>query len=160
MSAIFKINLSALKEAIAQENTDPSQLLEEKEYLDESSEKAIKIEELKTKREYNLLLVQNRKERKKYAKLIFRLTCSWTTLIFIIIIANGLTCINDKKYFEFNLSDKVLITLITSTTINFFGFFLLVVKYLFNTNGIIFPINSDSTKPKVQRATKKITTTT
>ena len=158
MSAIFEINLGALKAAIAQENTDPSKLLEEKEFLDESSDKAIKIEELKTKREYNLLLEQNRVERKKYAKLIFRLTCFWTTLIFIIIIANGLTCINDRKYFEFNLSDKVIITLITSTTINFFGFFLLVVKYLFNTNEIVSSTIAVSTKPKIQRATKKTTT--
>ena len=34
------------------------------------------------------------------------------------------------------LSDKVIMTLITSTTINVFGFFLLVLKYLFNTGSV------------------------
>jgi len=99
---------------------------------DQDADKAIKIEELRLKREHIEHLKQNRDERKKYAHHIFLFTCIWASVIFIIVLLAGF-----KKITGFDLSDKVLITLITSTTVNFFGFFLLVVKYLFHTGEII-----------------------
>jgi hypothetical protein len=141
-------NLEEILKEIRIVPDDSSTLLEEKAYLDTTSEKAFKTEELKSRKEYNQLLKQNRKERKKYARLIFRLTCIWTLVIFVIIIANGLTSIANHKYFEFHLSDSLLITLITSTTLNFFGFFLLVVKYLFNSNDVNFQPTRKSEKIK------------
>jgi predicted ATP-dependent protease len=134
MPEVVKINEVDLKKSIV--GGSEANLLAEKKFLEKESENAIKIEEVTTRREYNLLLQQNREEKKKYARLIFILTCCWGTLIFIIVLANGLTGINGQKYFEFSLSDTIIITLITSTTVNFFGFFLLVVKYLFNTRDI------------------------
>lgn len=86
-------------------------------------ERDIKLEYLKTLR-------QNNQERKKYAMYIFILTCIWAFLIFLILFFEGFGA---NAPFCFSISDNVLITLITTTTINFFGFFLLVIKYLFNS---------------------------
>jgi len=120
--------LSNIKDAVtSDENPDYTALNAEQSYVDKELDRDLKREDIKTRKEHNNLLEQNRVERKKYARHIFIFTCIWATLIFLIVIASGL-----KKYSGFELSDKVLITLITSTTVNFFGFFLLVVKYLFH----------------------------
>jgi hypothetical protein len=79
-------------------------------------------------------LISNRDQRRRYARLTFVLTCTWITLVILIVALSGL----DIRYKDFNgrvliLSDAVVITLITTTTLNVFGFFLLVMKYLFNT---------------------------
>jgi len=121
---------------------------QEEEFFDFEAKKALSDERIKTAVLNNVLLekeieVQNRNienltqnmgERKSYARRIFLFTVIWGILIFLVLFSvatgNFLVWISKK----FVLSDKVVITLITSTTINFFGFFLLVVKYLFNTN--------------------------
>lgn len=121
--------LSQIKDAISSDDTsDSSALRKEESYVDKELDRDLKREDIKTRKEYNSLLEQNRIERKKYARHIFIFTCIWATLIFAIVIGSGF-----GKQLGFALSDKVLITLITSTTLNFFGFFLLVVKYLFHT---------------------------
>jgi hypothetical protein len=74
----------------------------------------------------NQILKENKEARKKYAYRTFILTCSWSVFLICVIFLCG--------YEKMKLSDKVIITLITSTTVNFFGFFLLVMKYLFDTN--------------------------
>lgn len=75
---------------------------------------------------------QNLKERKKYAKYIFIMLCIWLFLMLTIIVLSGLprvpfTCM------KFELSETVLITLITTTTANVAAFFLVVTKNLFPT---------------------------
>lgn len=84
-----------------------------------------KIQKLKLK---NTELENNNSERKRYALWIFILTCAWAFLIFLIIFLQGFGTV-----VTFKITDSVMITLITSTTINFFGFFLLVIRYLFAT---------------------------
>ena len=98
-----------------------SAVQQETRFADISLEREIKREALVT-------LKQNNKERLKYAERIFAFTICWAIAIILIVVFSG------WKYspFHFYLSDSVLITLITTTTVNFFGFFLLVVKYLFN----------------------------
>ena len=121
-----EITSDDIKSVLADESSNPNEeTREEEEYYNKDIVKDIKLEELKTLKQHNAILEQNKEERKKYAKHIFILTCIWAALIFVVIFFVGFSLIN--------LSDKVLITLISSTTINFFGFFLLVVKYLFNT---------------------------
>ena len=110
--------------AASAENTDA--VAEEYNHVDKELDNELKSEQIKTWRLYNETLGINSEERKKYAGYIFKLTCIWASLIFVIIFFQGFGCTK--------LSDKVVITLITSTTINFFGFFLLVTKYLFNSN--------------------------
>lgn len=131
---ITEIDIDDLKDSVNDGLEDPSVIQDEGIYTKGSFDESLRLEELTTKREYNRLLRQNREEKKKYAKWIFSITSIWSIAIFLIVIGNGLKCITR---FDFVLSDKVIITLITSTTINFFGFFFLVVKYLFNTDDII-----------------------
>ena len=91
---------------------------QETDYTDGKISISIRLEYLKTLRQNNI-------ERKKYAGRIFIFTCIWAVLIFLVVFLVGFKVVV--------LSDTVLVTLISTTTINFFGFFLLVVKYLFNT---------------------------
>ncbi|SFW13309.1 hypothetical protein [Chitinophaga sancti] len=102
-----------------------STLIEEETYLDRQLERQIRMETLVSLKEGNKTRAQNNVERKKYAGWIFVLTCIWAFLIFVLIFCVGLSFMT--------ISDSIIVTLISSTTINFFGFFFLVVKYLFNT---------------------------
>ncbi|MEJ7586561.1 MAG: hypothetical protein WKI04_03255 [Ferruginibacter sp.] len=131
-----KIELAKLKLEIDKESDNPAVLKKEIEDLDKKYSYLIQAQKIKALETYNNTISQNISERKKYATKIFRLTVSWTTAIFFVIFLNGFA------FHCFYISDKVLITLITTTTINFLGFFLLVTKYLFNTketeNGMPF----------------------
>lgn len=112
-------------------------------FLDRQQERELKTEHIKVWRQYNKSLEQNNTERKKYAHWIFILTVAWAALIFILLFFQG--------FGVTKLTDKVVITLITSTTVNFFGFFLLVTKYLFNTS-------EHNPNQKKQKKTKSKTT--
>ncbi|HLA58833.1 MAG TPA: hypothetical protein VK622_08730 [Puia sp.] len=81
--------------------------------------------ELDIRREHLIMLRSNNEGRRDYAKKTFWLTVSWIFVILATTILSGLKV--------FILSDAVLIALITTTTLNVFGFFLLVMKYLFST---------------------------
>lgn len=70
---------------------------------------------------------QNRADRRKYANRIYWLMVCWISSIMLTVLVNGL---GDCIYFH--VSDKVLITLISGTTINVLGVFVIVAKYLFN----------------------------
>ncbi|MCF0043521.1 hypothetical protein [Dyadobacter fanqingshengii] len=89
-------------------------------------------------------LSQNIRERKKYAEYIFWMVSIWLVMVVVLVWLNGLGevyCYNfldpllrtGVKYISFNfqLSDTVLITLITTATVNITAFFLVVTKYLF-----------------------------
>ena len=62
--------------------------------------------------------------RVTYSKNIFIVTVIWLFIVILIVIAKGLHFLD--------LSDTVLVTLITTTTIAVFGFLLAVVNYYFN----------------------------
>lgn len=89
-------------------------------------------------------LSQNIRERKKYAEYIFWMVSVWLVMVIMLVWLNGLGevyCYNfldpllrtGVKYISFNfqLSDAVLIALITTATVNITTFFLVVTKYLF-----------------------------
>jgi hypothetical protein len=61
---------------------------------------------------------------------------------------NGLRRANGSAVLQ--LSDPVLIALITTTTLNVFGFFLLVIKFLFNTGELaaLSALFNTDAKPK------------
>ncbi len=65
-------------------------------------------------------------ERKKYAKYVFLYLFLWSTALFVFIYLNGFDIIN--------VSDKIIITLLTSTTIKVLGLAYLVINYLFPKN--------------------------
>ena len=75
-------------------------------------------------------LKQDRDERKSYASKLYWLVLVWLVVILLIIIFQGLQSLPGAPFY-FKLSDKVLITLITTTTANVAAFFLVVVRYLF-----------------------------
>lgn len=126
MSTPPKKLASQVKSIINEEEAASEVVESESEYLEDEVDRSIKFEYLQT-------LKQNNIERKKYAKHIFFFTCGWSASITVILVLCGL------KAWCFYLSDTVLLTLITTTTVNFFGFFLLVTKYLFNAKAIEKP---------------------
>ena len=69
---------------------------------------------------------QNRGERKQYAKSTFIFLSVFTSLIISLILLQGYSAKTN-----FNLSDAVLITLITTSLASIVGVFLLVMQYLF-----------------------------
>lgn len=127
----------------------------EERFLDNEVERQIRIEDLAEKKKHNEILHENKELRKQYAKYIFILTCSWALLIFILIFSIGIKNLILIPSTPFELSDKVVITLITSTTINFFGFFLLVIKYLFYTGHTTTAKTKSKEKEKKKTKSKR-----
>lgn len=93
-----------------------------KTYQDELSFVRDQVE-LDIRRAYLETLQDNNRQRKQYARNTFILTCTWISIVLVIIGFSGLELMK--------LSDTVLVTLISTTTANVFGFFFLVMKYLF-----------------------------
>lgn len=69
---------------------------------------------------------QDREQRRIFADKIFSLLCVYLLVVGLIVIGCG------NQNGAFHLSDSVLVVLITTTTANVIGIFILVVKYLFN----------------------------
>lgn len=99
-----------------------------------------KIEELKIKRLDYLIKrealtgqEQDREERKTYANKIYEVLVNF---LFTVIIIVALCAIEP---FPVKLSDTVIITLLTTTSANVIGIFLVVTRYLFKTNTIDVP---------------------
>jgi hypothetical protein len=86
------------------------------------------VEQLDLEKEYSKAqlkrLLDDNKARKIFSVIIFAITVLWMFLVLIIVVQCS------RKVFH--LSDGVLIALITTTTANVFGFFYVVVNYLFN----------------------------
>lgn len=92
-------------------------------------------EDIKRKQLENLVhaehlesLTQDRKERKKFANKLYWFLLGFILCVVILVFLSGNKCLN------FNLSDAVLVTLLTTTSANIIGVFVFVVRYLFNTN--------------------------
>jgi hypothetical protein len=83
------------------------------------------------KKEVLASLQQNNRDRFIFARYTFIITCVWIFIVISIVFLNGLRYPDGSPVLQ--LSDPVLIALITTTTLNVFGFFLLVIKFLFNT---------------------------
>jgi hypothetical protein len=69
-------------------------------------------------------LLDDNKARKSFSQRLFVITILWMFIVLLIVIQSGRKALI--------LSDGVLIALITTTTANVFGFFYVVVNYLFN----------------------------
>ena len=72
---------------------------------------------------------QNIEERKVYTDKLFRLTKCW--LIFVAVLIFTVAVEVEFIPIKFSLSDKVLITVLTTTTVNVIGLFVYVARYLF-----------------------------
>lgn len=87
----------------------------------------IKITELDIRKEELEGKRQDRLQRKAYADNIFTFLCIYMIIVFVILFKHG--CL----FNGFELSDSVIVVLITTTTANIIGIFVFVVRYLFNT---------------------------
>lgn len=90
-------------------------------------EQEIKITELDIRKEELEGRRQDRLQRKAYADNIFTFLCIYMIIVFVILFKHG--CL----FNSFELSDSVIVALITTTTANIIGIFVFVVRYLFNT---------------------------
>lgn len=70
---------------------------------------------------------QDRNQRKDYATKIFWLVCAWLAAILGLVFCTGLK--------RLDLSDSVLITLISSVSVNIIGLMAIVANYLFPKTG-------------------------
>lgn len=65
--------------------------------------------------------------RVAYACRLFILVRVWLVVILLVVIAAGSSC----TYFSLEISDQVLITLLTTTTVSVLGLFVAALKYIF-----------------------------
>lgn len=73
----------------------------------------------------NLQLEQDLGERKKFAGRVYWMMVGWIASVLAIVVAQGLTLCG------FHLDTTVLIALISGTTVNVLGIFVIVARYLF-----------------------------
>ncbi|MCC9136955.1 hypothetical protein ACFSKU_05305 [Pontibacter silvestris] len=110
-----------IKEVIRKQFASPvsvsGSIADEVEFVNEEFNRELQKERLKRLRDDN-------EARKNFADRIFRVTVIWMFCILVVVILGGMG--------KLIYSDAVLIALITTTTANVFGFFYVVVNYLFN----------------------------
>ncbi len=70
---------------------------------------------------------QDREQRKDFAYHIFNFICAYMSVTMLLVFLSG--C----KSACFSLEGSVLVTLLSTTTANVFGLFVIVAKYLFHT---------------------------
>jgi len=112
----------AVEEGEVQAGEVSSLAAEEQRDLEEDRE-ALQIELLKLEHKQRQ---QDMNERKKYAFRVFLLLALWLALLFVLLFVQGW-----QSTTGFDLSDNVLIALITGTTVNVIGVFVVVMNYLF-----------------------------
>jgi hypothetical protein len=66
-------------------------------------------------------------QRVAYASKLFIFISVWLTVLLLVLIASGSSC----KYFSLEISDRVLITLLTTTTVAVLWLFITVLRYIF-----------------------------
>lgn len=93
----------------------------EGERLQELEKKALELQLLKAQIQK---FEDDNQSRREFSRSIFTVTVIWMFLVLMIVIQ----CANGK----WELPDSVLIALITTTTANVIGIFLIVANYLFN----------------------------
>jgi glutamine synthetase adenylyltransferase len=95
------------------------------EYLAEVQEFEEEAEALRLEDRRELLKdrKQDRRERKRYAELVFRLVCWWLAGVMALVCCSGLDALH--------IDGDVLMTIVGSTTASVVAIFVLVAKYLF-----------------------------
>jgi len=98
---------------------DDGEYLAETQEFEEGAE-ALRLED---RRELLKGRRQDRRERKRYAELVFRLVCWWLVGVMALVCCAGLDAIR--------LDETVLMTIVGSTTASVVAIFVVVAKYLF-----------------------------
>ena len=123
--------LVRINEPAAPEPDEESSLAEARDYDQDA-----KAFELENQREGYRGRRQDRKERKKYARHVFALVCVWLIAVLSMVFLQGIggntvLLLEFVRIGPFNLSDSVLITLVSSTTASIVAIFVIVARYLF-----------------------------
>jgi hypothetical protein len=71
-------------------------------------------------------VAQDIRERKTYAKRIFLITVSWLIGLAVVVALDGW-----RSFTRFQVSERIILALITSATIEVIGLFVIVTRYLF-----------------------------
>lgn len=123
---IEKINLESKNEEIIQEEhtelgSEDIENLRKKEEIDALTvANNLRREELEGRK-------QDREQRKEFAVKIYHFLCFYLSSVLLLILLSGTSII------RFELTEGIIITLLSTTTANIIGIFILVVKYLFAT---------------------------
>lgn len=112
--SIDDIAISTTPSSKAESSQGDERTLQEVGFLDEEARKAHIAS-------YN----QDVKHRAEYAPKIFWLIVGWILGIFVLLALQGF------HPYSFNLSDSVLIAVISGTTLNVLGIFVIVANYIF-----------------------------
>jgi hypothetical protein len=86
---------------------------------------------------------QKHRQREYMTPALRNIACGWILAVIVILFYQGL------KAWGFNLSDKVLITLLTTTSVNVLGLFLIALNYLYPKHGRWRPGTLKRVRPKV-----------
>lgn len=71
--------------------------------------------------------------RRVFASRLYQMMVGWLAAMLLVVLADAVTWPWAGQYVQFEVSDTVLITLITTTTATVVGVFLIVAKYLYRT---------------------------
>lgn len=107
---------------------------------EEEARELFESHEDREKRLRNEGLAQDIRERRKYARRSFNLTCVWIGFIILSTVAQF-----SLNAYQRGLDRYQFITLITTTTATVLGFWLLVGRYL-------FPVSPSSESPRATRS--------
>lgn len=100
---------------------DDEEMLRKEAEIDAlQTENDIRKEELKGR-------IQDREQRKEFAIKIYHFLCFYLSSVLFLVVLSATPLI------KFELTEGIIITLLTTTTANIIGIFILVVKYLFAT---------------------------
>lgn len=105
------------------EGDDRGEYLAEAQEFEEGAQ-ALRLED---RRELLKGRKQDRRERKRYAELVFRLVCWWLVVVMALVCCSGVGVVR--------LDEMVLTTIVGSTTASVVAIFVVVAKYLFPPRG-------------------------
>jgi hypothetical protein len=106
-------------ETIYKLNDDESPVKLSHEDLDKQN----RLADLEQKREHLRSDIQDREERKKFATRVYYLVSFFLAISILVLVISGTSRID--------LSDNVMITFLSTTTVNVIGIFAIVMRYLF-----------------------------
>jgi hypothetical protein len=111
--------LQIVEEHLPDDDDDLGEYLAEAQEFEDGAE-ALRLED---RRELLKGRKQDRRERKRYAELVFRLVCWWLLGVMALVYCSGLDAIR--------LDETVLMTIVGGTTASVVAILAVVAKYLF-----------------------------
>ena len=126
----MKIDLEDVSKGIIDANLEEDANLSFRDIEKEYQLEELKIKKLETelRKEHLENKKQDRIERKEFADKLFTFLIGFLICVLLVVLLDGF------KFICFELTDTVLLAILTTTAANIIGIFVFVVKYLFNTN--------------------------